>query len=60
MTKTTTPELMTRRRYLVIKAMQAGAGPMLALEAVSSIAIEHPEWDMYEGKTWEEWEKNDS
>jgi hypothetical protein len=47
---------MTRRRYLTIKAMEAGASWPLAVEAVASTAIEHPEWDMDETKTYEEWE----
>lgn len=48
---------MTRRRYLTLKAMQSGAGIFLAAEAVASTAIEHPEWDMDEVRTWNEWEK---
>lgn len=48
--------LMTRRRYLMIKAMDAGAGPFLAAEAVSSVAMENPDWDMQEERTFEEWE----
>jgi hypothetical protein len=46
--------------YLLMKAMENGAGPFLALEAVSSTAIEHPEWDMEEKKTWKEWEDGTS
>jgi hypothetical protein len=37
--------------------MEAGAGAFLALEAVSSTAIEHPEWDMNEKKTYAQWEE---
>lgn len=46
----------TRRHYLTLKAMEAGAGLFLASEAVATTAIEHPEWDLTERKTWEEWE----
>jgi Uma2 family endonuclease len=49
-------EKITRRNYLFIKASMAGADPFLAVEVVSSTAIEHPEWDMDEKKTWAEWE----
>lgn len=48
---------MTRRRYLLIKACLAGAHWTIAHEAVSSTAIEHPEWDMEEERTWAEWER---
>lgn len=47
---------MTRRRYLMLKAMESGAGLFVAAEAVSSVAIEHPEWNMDEERTFEEWE----
>ena len=53
---------MTRRAYLVMKTLLENAEedePLsfnLVLEAVSSTAIEHPEWDMEEEKTWKEWE----
>lgn len=49
-------ERMSRRTYLTVKAMNFGTHPSVALEAVSSTAIEHPEWDMDEMKSWEEWE----
>jgi hypothetical protein len=47
---------MTRHRYLLIKAMQDGGGWMLAVEAVATTALAHPEWDMHEKRTWTEWE----
>ena len=53
-----TPQI-TRRQYLIIKAMETmevDAPWPIAVEAVASVAIEHPEWDMDETKTWEEWE----
>lgn len=30
---------------------------VMATEAVASTAIEHPEWDLEETKTWAQWEK---
>lgn len=50
-------ERITRRRYLTIKALMSGAGVFLATEAVASTALEHPEWDMEQEQTWEEWER---
>jgi hypothetical protein len=49
--------LITRRRWLMIQARLAGGDMFLASEAVHSTAIEHPEWDLDEAKTWAEWEK---
>lgn len=51
---------ITRRSYLFMKAIEGGAGLFLANEAVSSVAIEHPEWDMDERRTWPEWEQHAS
>jgi hypothetical protein len=48
---------MSRRKYLVLSAMARGVGMFTAIEAVSSTAIEHPEWDMDEEREWVEWEK---
>lgn len=52
------PLRMTRRSYLMTKAMELdeSLGIWLASEAVASTALEHPEWDMTEKKTWDEWE----
>lgn len=47
---------ITRRNYLTIKALAAGGGPFLAAEAVATTALEHPEWDMEEKRTFDEWE----
>jgi hypothetical protein len=52
-----TEEKITRRLYLLTKAMETGASNLVVMEAVASTAIEHPEWDMEEKRTWEEWEK---
>jgi hypothetical protein len=48
---------VTRRQWLTRRAIMSGAAPFGAVEAVSSVAIEHPEWDMDESKTWAEWER---
>jgi hypothetical protein len=51
----------TRRTYLVLKAMEnTGCDFFAAVEAVSTTAIEHPEWDMQEAHSWIEWEKLDA
>jgi hypothetical protein len=50
-------EKITRRLYLLTKAMETGASNLVVMEAVASTAIEHPEWDMDEKRTWDEWEK---
>lgn len=47
---------LTRRQYLTMEAMRSGCGPYVAQEAVSSTALEHPEWDMDETRTLAEWE----
>jgi len=49
---------ITMRTYLTIKAMEGGTSIFVASEAVHSTAIEHPEWDLDEKKTWAEWEKD--
>lgn len=50
----------TRRGYLILRAMQeTGCGYGLASEAVASVAIEHPEWDMDLKATWAEWEEGE-
>lgn len=51
---------MTRRAYLIMKAtLDTGCTIFEALEAVSTTAIEHPEWDMNEERTWAEWDAPD-
>lgn len=47
---------MSRRAYLIQSAILNGAGIFDALEAVSSVALAHPEIDMAELATWQEWE----
>lgn len=51
-------DVMTRREYLTYKTLMLGVPAFMAVEAVSSTAIEHPEWDMDEKKTWLEWTNN--
>ena len=48
----------TLRQYLMMQASLRGTHWSLAAEAIASVAIEHPEWDM-DGrrKTWDEWAK---
>lgn len=50
--------LMSRRTYVVLKAMLAGAPISTAIETVENTALEHPEWDMEERRTWAEWEQD--
>jgi hypothetical protein len=51
------PWRMTRRMYLIAQSIRAGADAFMAVEVVASTAIEHPEWNMDERKTWDEWER---
>lgn len=52
-----TEPTLTFRAYLMCRAMElTRCTPLLAAEAVASTAIEHPEWNMDEKRTWEEWE----
>jgi hypothetical protein len=48
---------MTRRQYLVFCMSLQGVDIFTAKEAVASTAIEHPEWDMDEKKSINEWDK---
>ena len=46
----------TRRQWLTREAILNGGGWMQVREAVASVAIEHPEWDMDgETRTWSGW-----
>lgn len=47
---------ISRRTYLVMRVCAEGAPLGLAIEAVASTAIEHPEWDLTEHRTWAQWE----
>lgn len=56
-----TPVLMSRRQYLVLTTIeQTGCDVFLAMEAVASTAIEHPEWDMDERQTYSGWADADA
>lgn len=49
-------QTFTRRQFLTYQMVMEGANVWLAIEAVSSTAIEHPEWDMDEEMTWAQWQ----
>lgn len=49
------------RTYLMVRTAQREGSAsivdwMIIAEAVASTAIEHPEWDMDEQRTFDEWE----
>lgn len=47
---------LSRRGYLAVVVMhRTGCAWPLALEAVATTALEHPDWDMDEGRTLAEW-----
>lgn len=52
-------KLITRRQYLTMRAIEQGASLFGAIEAVASVSIEHPEWELDERRTWPEWEKQE-
>jgi hypothetical protein len=61
-----TERLYTRRQWLLRSAILNGDARggvpalMLVREAVSSVAIEHPEWDMdTEQRTWAQWTQDE-
>jgi len=45
------------RQYLIYAAAMNGGDVLIAAEAVSSWALDHPEVDMDESMTWAEWEQ---
>lgn len=59
----TTMDTLTFRQYMTIRALTRAHGVTehtwanwaIATEAVSTTALEHPEWDMDETDTWEGW-----
>lgn len=53
-------DVVTRLQYLMRKAVMEGASVFVAYEAVHSVALEHPEWDLNEERTWEEWEQGEA
>jgi hypothetical protein len=55
--------MFSRHEYLLIKTLVMNdgdgsglTGVFMAMEAVSSTALAHPEWDMDERKTFADWE----
>lgn len=55
MTDDAVPPKFTRRTYLTLSALESGGSPMWAREAVASVALAHPDWDMDERREWVEW-----
>lgn len=54
----TTP--ISRRTYLMVKLSRStDASIFEAIAAVNTAATEHPEWDMNEYRTLEQWEASD-
>lgn len=52
------PRPITLRWYLLGRTMlDTGCNLFLAMEAVSTTALEHPEWDLEELRTWGTWER---
>lgn len=52
---------ITRRGYLILRGMiETGAPYPVASEAVASVAVEHPEWNLDEKRTWKEWDRNEA
>lgn len=49
----------TRRQYLTARVVMEGTPLLAAIEAVHSTALAHPEWDLDEERTWEEWERGE-
>ena len=47
---------LTRREHLEFTTMLRVPDLFAAREAVASVALAHPEWDMDERRTWEGWE----
>lgn len=50
-------ERYSRRQFLIYATAMKGGNVMIASEAVSSWALDHPDVDMDEMMTWAEWEK---
>lgn len=47
---------LSMRLFLTIQTMAtADCHWTLAVEAVASTAIEHPEWDLNERRSWDQW-----
>lgn len=47
---------VTMRTYLAVQVMAiTGCNQFEAIEAVSSTALAHPEWDLDKRMSWQEW-----
>lgn len=57
MTKPRSAEVVTRQTYLWTKALERGEYLVLAIQQAADLALEHPEWDMNERRTWAAWEE---
>lgn len=49
-------QVFSRRQFMEYHLIVQGTPWWAAKEAVASVAIEHPEWDMDEEMTWGQWE----
>jgi len=50
--------MFTRREYMLVKLSATSSGTInifMAAEAIASVALAHPEWDMDETKTLAQW-----
>jgi hypothetical protein len=49
---------MTRRTYLTMKEMQANdkIRTLTVVNRVTALMAKHPEWSVFEMRTWDEWE----
>lgn len=48
---------LTEQLYARCAEEMIPLNPFMAMEAISSTALEHPEWDMDEMRTREEWSR---
>lgn len=49
--------LFTRRQFITRKLMLRGIPMWQAIDAVTSVQSGHPDWNMDEKRTWENWEE---
>lgn len=53
----TQPPDITLRQYLLMDLLADGVDWSIAMEAIHSTAIEFPDWDLDEKRTWAEWDQ---
>lgn len=58
MTTRTATSKLTLRQYLTRKAIDAGTTPYDAVAALQALEVEHPEWDMDQVQTLEQWDND--